>query len=61
MVKGKPMMHDESDVRVTKKFNEERHQQVKSSPQEEVLKVYSRRTPFTDGPTAFIPGECLKD
>ena len=40
-------MHDESDVRVTKKFNEERHQQVKSSPQEEVLKVYSRRTPFT--------------
>lgn len=40
MVKGKLVMHDESDVRVTKKFNDKRHQQVKSSPQEEVLKLY---------------------
>lgn len=60
MVKGKPVVHDESDIRVTDKFDEERHQhdqQVKSSPQGAVSKVYSRGTPFTDGPTAFIPGE----
>lgn len=30
---------------------------MKSSPQGAVSKVYSRGTPFTDGPTAFIPGE----
>lgn len=60
MVKGKPVVHDESDIRVTDKFYEERHQhdqQVKSSPQGAVSKVYSKGTPFTEGPTAFIPGE----
>lgn len=54
------MVHEKSDVRVTDEFDEEIHQhnqQVKSSPQGAVSKVYSRGTPFTDGPTAFIPGE----
>ena len=54
------MVHDESDVRVTDEFDEEIHQhdqQVQSSPQGAVFLVYSRGRPFTDGPTAFIPGE----